>query len=458
VSISSKIAKGTFFLTLSNAVMQVIGFFSFFILTDTWGEDLFGRYVFIFSFFSLGGMVCTLGMDGIIKTEILLLRPAGELGKLKRLMKEHVKLKLLIGVGAVVLMTCAGFFCRSLIEYAHLIFIAAGVYFLVFSFRWLYDSIFHALGQFRLLLCFNFMDAAIRLALILVVVRVLGGSISESAQLALVLCSFPVSVALAELILLPWAIKKLKFLRGVEPEPGPLLKNIILKRGKYAIFVPQIRSLMEQIPIWIIGGLLGTTAVAMFGVAKKGYITLLSIFKAIEGAILPTAIEEIARSWETAKLLLRKSIKYSLVVATGIIVPCCLIAPLVFQLIWQGKYSGAVPLFQLYLFVFFVHAFEVIVIPTLYAFRRQDYFLFAHIIGVVAIAVFFYILASAFSLPGMMMALIFGRIFYVGASYYFIRKCKPDFKLNIADFFSFDDYDRRLLNKALGRFRRKTSE
>ena len=457
MSISSKIAKGTFFLTLSNAIMQVIGIFSLLVLTKSWSENLYGQYVFIFSFFSLGGMICTLGMDGIIKTEILLLKPAGELGKLKRLMKEHVKLKLFIGLGAVVVMTCAGFFCRSWIEYAHLIFIAAGAFFLVFNFRWLYDTIFHALAQFRLLLCFNFLDAAIRLGLILFIVRGLPDSVSTSTQLALVLCSFPVSLVLAELILLPSAIRKLDFLRGVEPEASPLLKSIILERGKYAIFIPQVRSLMEQIPIWIIRLLIGETAVAMFGVARKGYVTLLSLFKAIEGAILPTAIEEIARSWGTAKLLLRKSIKYSLVVAVGIIIPCYFLAPLVYQLLWQDRYLESVPVFQIYLFVFFVHAFEVVVVPTLFAFRRQDYILFAHIIGGAVIAVIVYILTVTFGIPKVVpVALILGRIIYVGASFFFIRKCKPDFKLHLADFFSFDDYDRRLLDKAVNRFRRKT--
>jgi len=456
VSISSKVAKGTVFLTLSNFAVQALGFVSFYALTKNWEEAIFGRYAFIFTFFSLGGMVCTLGLDGIVKAEILLLRPTGELGKLKRILQEHTRLKLFIGLAAVAVLSCAGFFFTSWVQYAPVIFVAAGVYFFVVSFRWLYDSIFHALTEFRLLLCFNALDAMVRLGLILFIVVALRDTISQNMQLALVLCSFPVSVAVAELIFLPSAMKKLDFLHGIAPEGSGLLKSIILKRGKYAIFIPQVRTLMEQIPVWFIRALLGEASVAVFGIARKGYITLLSFFKAIEGAILPVAIEQISKSWGTARLLLKKSIKYTLVAAVAIIIASYLLAPFVFKALWQDKYLDSIPVFRILLLIFIIQAFELIAVPALYAFRRQDHVLFAHVIAAVAACAIIYATAATLGLLGVSAALIGVKAVLVGTYYYFIRKSKPDFKLTPTDFFSFDQYDRRVLGKLTSRFGTKS--
>ncbi len=192
---------------------------------------------------------------------------------------------------------------------------------------------------------------------------------------------------------------------------------------------------------------MGLEAVAIYGVAQKMFAILFSFYRSLETTIFPLTSEMVLSQWSRVKEMVGKSIKYSLWFSILIVPVVWLMAPFLFELAFSKKYITSVPIFRLFLLSLFIYSFGLVQRPLFFALGALRYHFYIYVVSTLFYSFNLWLFTSQIGVIGAVWALIINGIIIGFLRFYYLKKIKPDLKINVRGLFYFDAFDKEMLNR-----------
>jgi len=324
-----------------------------------------------------------------------------------------------------------------------------GAYLFLTGIKNLFGTTFYSYTLYHYLTFLQVTFALFRLLLVLLLVTWLKQGLMGA------ILTYPLSLAIAILLLSPFWWREVSPLKKVKASKEPVFRKALKDQGSYVILMLPFKNIQDQLPLWMIKVLLGTEMVAIYAVAQRGFSLFYSLLNSLEATLLPLTSERISTDWETTKRMLNRATKYASWSAALLVIGGWLCAPLLYRLLFSEKYMEAVPVFRIYLFVLSVYAFMLIQRPLFYALRAQKYLFYAYVIGDCFYALFLYLFVSQLGVLGAALALSVHGAVIASLRHHFLHHLCPDFRISFKALFLMDEFDKRMFKeKILSRLQR----
>lgn len=291
---------------------------------------------------------------------------------------------------------------------------------------------------------FTFLQEATKLMYLLVL------HITGSITIAGVLWAYVVAAGAPFILLLPRTLPHLGRILS-EPAHGSFAPHrFFLGHNFWTLISNYLDASTKSIRLWFIKFFLGTEAVALFSVAS-GIVGQLSSFLNLSSIIAPVLPQYI----QTRPIFYRiidKTIKYQMLLAFTLIGAGLIMVPILVERAFP-HYLSSLPLFYLIVFVLIPSSVNNVFQTMFYVLKAQKSLFFAQITRLGVLIIIAAIAMPAFGMVGVAFEYIATTIFFGLERYRVLRKMYPDFTINIRDFFSYDEYDRLLIQRIRARFR-----
>ncbi len=209
-----------------------------------------------------------------------------------------------------------------------------------------------------------------------------------------------------------------------------------------------VKDLANNLTPWIIEYFLGVTSVAIFSVAIKFSNLFESVIKSLETTLMPITSKEIFK-WEKTKFMLNRSIKYALWISIISIIFLWILAPFLIEILFTRDYIASVTVFRILLLTLIAYSFSLIFRPLFYALKKQKYLFYSYLTSLFSLVILEILLVQFIELVGIAIAILLYSLLLTLSRYYFIKKVKTDFKIDVKSFFKIDEFDKKLFkNKA----------
>lgn len=440
MSLSKRILKGTATFSSGTIILSFINFATAILVIRWLGIEDYGQLVLALSIYAIASMFLDPGIGGLIVSEVAKGRGEQQQGKVKLFLTRYGQMELGLGVLLFLVM----FFASSLLE----VFIPKEVVLIIGAYLFftgikniLITSFFsHTLYHYQVLL-----EVIQSIGRLILVILLLGWL--EMGLLGAMI-TYPLSLMLAIVFISPFWLKSLSYLKKAEIQKGPIFSALLKEQGKFVVLVTFTKQVQDQAPVWILRGILGLEAVAIYGVAQKVFNFLFSFYKSIEITIFPLTSEMVSSQWTKVKEMVGKSMKYSLWISLLVVPVSWIAAPFLFELAFSEKYIASVPVFRLFLLFLFIYSFTLLVQrPLFFALGALKYHFYCYFLSLVLYFLTLWLLISQMGVSGAVWALIVNGVVIGYLRFYFIRKVKPDFKINVRGLFHFDTFDKEMLKK-----------
>jgi O-antigen/teichoic acid export membrane protein len=260
--------------------------------------------------------------------------------------------------------------------------------------------------------------------------------------------TYPLSLMLAIVFILPFWLKSVSYLKKTESPKGSIFSTLLKDQGKFVVLLTTVKRVQDQVPVWILKGILGSEAVAIYGVAQKAFSFLFSFYRTLETTIFPLASEMISSQWSKVKEMVGRSMKYSLWISLLVVPVAWIVAPFLFELAFSEKYVTSVPVFRLFLLFLFIYSFTLLIQrPLFFALGALEYHFYCYLLSIGLYSLMLWLLISQMGVSGAVWALIINRVAIGYLQFYFIKKIKPDLKISIWSVFYFDTFDKDIFKK-----------
>ncbi|KKR49075.1 MAG: Polysaccharide biosynthesis protein [Candidatus Magasanikbacteria bacterium GW2011_GWC2_40_17] len=454
MSLARKISQNTAIVYSQTLVTLVFGAASAFLIIRNLERYQFGLFSLAMSAVWMIIPWIDFGIGQVVSADVAGLLGLGDLPKVKRLLFGFYKTKLFLTFFATVGAVFVSYFFPDKFD-QHFIFLfrVGSVIILTTSLLSMMLMTFESHSKFLFNSLAQIIESVLRFVFVLVLVVIFKMG-SDGAML-----SYIASTGLAALIMLPLFFKMLASLKGVVASPEPMFKNLIRSHGKFQIFSQPLKSIADNLQIWIIGWLAGINAVAIYQVAIQIYNYIAMFASAAEGVLMPILSQELNRSREMGKFIIVRMSKYSFWFSSAIMVTAYLFVPWFITLLFGHKYDASILLFYIIFLALPLAGLSVPLRPAFFAAKGQKQLLKIHFL----VTIILYPLAAilTFFLRDINGALGFAIIFPLAAFLSFIlrviaiRKFFGDliFQLNV--FFIFDKYDRDLMKRIWGVLKEK---
>jgi len=386
-------------------------------------------------------------IGSVISVDIASELGKNQLSRVKKLIKEYVRLEIIIGlIFSLSLIIFNGLISQKYgQEIGDLVKIISALLFLQ-ALKNIFSTTFYGFSNFRYFTLIDAIESLVKF--IFVIGLYYFGQFSVVKVAVIILVSSLTSV----IITLPLFIKSLKPLKNIRYDSDNMLKEILFKHGKFHVINQPIKSSLESLRLWFIKLFVGVEGVALFQVANKlfGYISIL--FSSFEGVLLPVLAEEISKNISLAKEIVKRSVKYFTFIGILVMIFSFLFIGDLLRLFFYNKYDASLPIFYWLTLVLPAVGFSVIIRPMFFAFKGQKYLLKSYVISTLLfgypLGIF---LTYKFGVVGF--AIPIGNYVAIILRYYYIRKIDKEFYIKFKDFFRFDKYDKILVNKVLRRLK-----
>jgi O-antigen/teichoic acid export membrane protein len=447
MSLSGKIAKGTAIFSSSTIALTTLQFLTSVLVIRALGQLDYGRLALALSAYSIGTIFLDLGLGAVISSEIARSRGKKSFDQVKRFLLRYSQMQAL---GGLFLLTCfivVSFWLRQTHgSLGSSLILIVGIYLFLSGIQNLFKTTFYGYTLYHYMVLFELAFASSRLFSVLIFVTALEGGLLGA------ILTYPVSLGIAIIILVPFWWKVVSPLRGIEPSAEPVFRRVLGVQGPFVILMIPLKKIKDQSPVWIIQTLLGTEMVSIYAVAKTGYALFYSLLNSLETTLLPLTSERISVDWETTKNMLNKAVKYAFWASLALVAGGLLFAPLFYQFSFSAKYLQSVPVFQVRLLTLCIYGFFLIQRPLLYALQAQKQLFFSYLLSTMLFLPILWLLVSIFGVIGASIALIANAIIVLSLRYYSIQKLRPDFRIDLRDLFGVDKLDRRLFSRIRRKF------
>lgn len=266
-----------------------------------------------------------------------------------------------------------------------------------------------------------------------------------------VMLSYIIATSFAVLVALPMLLKTLRPIKKIPTSPDPVFKNLVKGHGKFQAFTQPLKSMAENLQVWIIGWLAGINAVAIYQVAIQIYNYIAMFLSASESVLMPILSQELNRSIEKGKMIIERMSKYVFWLASIIMLAAFLIIPWAIRLLFGHKYDASILPFYIILLALPLAGLSVPYRPAFFAFKGQRQLLKIHLwviittYPVAAILTFWLrdingALGFAIIFPAVALMALVLRV-------YFLKFFLAGFNLRMSRLFVLDQYDGELLRR-----------
>jgi O-antigen/teichoic acid export membrane protein len=446
MSLSGKIAKGISFLFSSSVILNLMAFFTSVMVIRALDKEDYGLVTLALSTHAVGNMLLDLALSNLIASEIAHSRGEKRLDKVKRFLMRFGQLELIMAFLLLSVLSLASVVLHSTL-YASFSFLLpfVGIYLFLTGVRCLFTTTFYGYGLYEYMALSDISFAFGRFLFVLVfVVKLELGAVGA-------MITYPLSMALSVLLLFPFWWKVVTPLFSVEASVEPVFRQLLKEQGVYRALVTGSKRIRGQIPVWAIGLLLGTAAVSTYEVGLKGLRFFRSFLTSFQATLLPLVSERVAVEWNTTKRMVNRAVKYTLWASLAMVLVGEIAAPWLYTTLFTGEYIGSILVFRIALLSLLIESLAFIQTPLLFALRSQKSLFYAMLAGMIFNLLFVWPLVALFDVYGAAWIQFLREVILFGFQYYFIKALKSDFAYQWENLWKFDDLDRLLFHKVVGR-------
>ena len=443
-SLTTKIARGTFFLSLGNFVSRLISFITVIIATRGLSLFEYGVVMLVLSVTGPVNSISGLGMDELIVADTAKSLGEGRAGGAKRLLLSFFKIKLLI----VSFLILIGWFFRVALEARYGSAIHEYFFLIVFLvlaqyLRNSFNIVFQIHQKFAELSLLSVLDVLVRFTAIVLFWQF------SILNIRTAIASYVLSALIPALICLPWIFKIVTQFYRVPQEKEGVFWPILARHGKWQMALDISSSVISNIKYWLIKIFLSTEAVAVFSVAQSMYSAVASLLP-LKSVMFPI-IAERSNEPGVMRSLVQRSTKYSLAFYLGLLAVAWFIAP-PFIKVFFPKYLIGIFIFQLMALRLPLNAFSISQAPLLTVLKEQRYVFFLALVNAASVIILMPLLMLKWGLIGAAIEGLVTVIIIISLREIYLRRKHHLSSISLRSFFVVDKYDKMILRKIREKF------
>jgi O-antigen/teichoic acid export membrane protein len=410
------------------------------------GKEDYGQLVLALSIYAMSSIFLDPGIGKLIVSEVAKERGEQQSGKIKYLLVRYGQMELAIGFFFLFTMFVSSHWLSVFIPKEIVLLI--GLYLFFTGIKNVFFNTFysHTLYHYQALL--EILGASFRLILIIIFLGLLDMGLVGA------MATYPLSLIFAIFFISPFWLKSVSYLKKIKIQNVPIFPTLLKEQGKFVILLTPVKTIQDQIPVWIVRGILGVEAVAIYGVAQKAFGFIYSFYNSLETAIFPLISETIISQWSQVKEIVGRSIKYSFWISILVVPALWITAPMLFELAFTERYIISITVFRYFLLVLFIYSFLLVQRPLFFALEALNYHFFCYLLGIPLYIFLLLVLIAKIGVPGAPLALLGHSIFLANFRFHFLRKIKSDFQINLLNLFQIDSFDLKMLKRLWGRLAR----
>lgn len=444
-SLTAKIARGTFFLSLGSTVSRFISFGTVIIATRGLSLFEYGVVTLVLAVTGPVNSISGLGMDELIVADTAKSLGEGKTGYAKRLLLSFFKIRLLI----VALLILAGWFFRLSLEdrygpAIHEYFFLVVILILAQYLRNSFNLILQTHQKFVPISVVSILEVLVRFLAILFFWQFSALNIKSA------LISYVLAAAIPSFIVLPSVIKALYYFKNAPKEPQGVIWPILVRHGKWQMALDISSSVISNIKYWLIKIFLSTEAVAVFSVAQSMYSAVASLLP-LKSVMFPIIAEK-SNEPKVMRALVARSTKYSLILYLGLLLVSWFIAP-IFIAVFFPKYVIGIFIFQLMAIRLPLNAFSISQAPLLTVLKEQRYVFFLALVNATSMLILLPLLMTKFGLVGAVLEWLITVLLIITLREIYLRRKYHISSIDLRSFFTIDQYDKMIFRRILHRFK-----
>lgn len=444
--LARKIAEGTFLLSSSNLITVFINFLTTIILIRVLDVYGFGLLMLTLAGFLIASIFLDLGIASVIITDVSREIEAKRVDRAKSLLVRYAQAEVIMGFGLFTIAFLSSFFIVNIYNEVIANLVRVGSFFLIFTgAKNVFIVVFNSHLKFKYFSFMQIVESISKLLFVIVLIVIMSGGVLEAMAI------YPLSIFTCIVFSLPLFLKTTKYLKRVKRARESLFFKTVKGHGKWVVGSVSLKNLTGNITPWIVEYFLGVNSVAIFSVATKLSNFFDSLIKSLEVTLMPITSKEIFK-WERTKFMLNRSIKYALWISVPSFIFLWIAAPVLIEILFTKSYLASVGIFRILLLILIVYSFGLIFRPLFYALKAQKYLLYAYVSGLISLIILEILLIQFIGLVGVAIALVFNALIITILRYYFAKKLKPDFRIEIKGFFKMDEFDKKMFRKIKNRF------
>ena len=435
-----RLAQGAVIFGSRDIFLVGADFLSALLLIRLLPADDYGRLALVLSARSIAAVVPGLGLETFIVTEVARSHGQHRPDQVKRFLLRYSQLTLWAGVGFLALAGIAQWPVRRMFSplVAWLVLII-GIDLLITSWRRVIRVTFYGYASFTYTGAIDVLESVLKLGLLVLLLVLFDTGLWGATAV------YPLSTAIALLLVLPAWLKIVWPLRLVAASREPVFREGLRGPGKWAIALRPLKQVRDELPIWLVRGLAGNIGVALFAVAKKGYNYTALLLGALEDVLLPLISESVDANRQTFYRLVHSAGKYALVGASLLVGIGVALSPLIYDMVFE--YPAAASTYRLLLLTLPVRALALYQRPMLFALRGQKYLVLTTALSLLWLVVAVGLGLVWFGVAGAAGGVFVNVLMVIIVRHWAIRRLRPEFRLVWKEFLRIDEFDRRLFER-----------
>ncbi len=406
MSLARTMFKNTFWLGVSSAIQMFFGFFVSIFLARYLGNIDYGKYVFVFSFTGLFGILVEFGFSNFLINEI-----ARDKSKLKDYLENVLALKIIISILFLFLVFLLLYFTNKPLEVKIFIYISS-IAIIFNSFTTVFYSVFRAYEQMK-------NEAIIIVALAIINFVLVFFAIFKEFPL---LVFFEINLLVSILgFLLALLFVRRKFVLF------SLRRNIALWKRILKNIIPFVLSgIFMSIYFYtdqvMLSFLKGDQATGWYGAVYKIFSVFFGLSAVYFGVFYPVVSRLYTESREKLELLLKTTLKISFIIFLPISLIIFLLAKPIMLLLYGNDFLGGVLALQIIIWIILLFFISPVYSNTLLACSQRKVFTIGTLLGTITNVVLNFLLIPAYSLNGAAAATLISQLVVFIYMFYMLSK------------------------------------
>ena len=444
MSIVNTVGRGVAWNTVSTIIGKFVIFLNVFLMLTYLSVYYYGLAQLVLSVVAAVGIFLLPGLSGVILADLVVERARGEFGKMKSLFLQFFWLN--IGL--------------ALIGWAVLFFGADT------AAHWASND---AIGYLLKISSFSLLISPLRTVSTLlpgVELRYFDQSfylIAEEIVKLICLCIFffvmnlgitgllyaiVVSQFVTVLLYLPRSLSAYRVFGTAHAEDQHAFWRILHSHRRWGIVNSYIGTLASTLQIWIVRLLLGTEAVGLFSFAE-GILGQVTAFLPLGNVLAPLLPRYADKPAEFARYV-RSSIKAQLLFCIPLIIATFAGLPVLVLIL--PKYMPAVPIIVFMIWSIIPSAVVSVYTPAFTALKGQYAYFWSTVWKTVFTTIFTWLAIVFWGIPGIGIGMVLLTAANMVERSWRLKHILPEFTFSLRDIFTFDAYERTLIQKVLDRW------
>ena len=438
-STEKTIATGTLWFSINSWLLRGVGLITVFFILRNLSIYEYGLVELVLSIIPLFGILMLPGLNNVVITDMAIEKGKGDISEMKSLFINFITLHAVLSVVAWAIV----FFGASIIDkfYSEQVtqFIRiVSFFFLISPIRSALGTVFTVYLKFFSLSILLFLEEFFKLIFILLAFFVFDLR-ANGVILAGLLGSFT-----AFIFVLPVYLKTYSEFSSVHIINKKPFWSVVHYHGKWSVFSSYLNQAGAKLRIWIVQVISGTEAVALFAVAEGliGHTTALVPIGKVVAPIIPKFVDQKDKFLR----IVNKSIKYQFFGHIVVAILGLTLFPVIILFLFP-QYETSVTLYKIMLIMLIPATFASVFNTVFFALKKQKTLFFVNIYRVILVAIATPLGLHFWGIKGIAYSFLVVISLFTIERYRVLKKLVPEFKIILSDFWTFDDYDKVLIDK-----------